>query len=232
MATKYGSVTDLFTAIANSIRAKKGVTDMIVADDFPTEIDAIKSEPVETEEVSVALNMANGDMVIAPTVEGKLLSKVTVKKPNTLIPDNIAKDINIGGIIGALAGGGDIKIATGTAKGDKYNYTTVNHNLGVVPDLFFIFRTTMSVQTGCILYAYGISSALKSSLGENAYNGSELIASDNGYKWYGGTAVITSTSTAVPINSATTTSVRVGNSSYKLSGGDANYYWIAIAGLV
>ena len=42
MANKYTTLADLFTAIANSIRAKKNSTDVIVADNFPTEIDNLK----------------------------------------------------------------------------------------------------------------------------------------------------------------------------------------------
>ena len=37
----YASLTDLFTAIANSIRAKRGTTAAITAQNFPSQIDAI-----------------------------------------------------------------------------------------------------------------------------------------------------------------------------------------------
>ena len=40
---KYNSLSSLFTAIANSIRAKTGGTDPIIAEDFPTAIDGISA---------------------------------------------------------------------------------------------------------------------------------------------------------------------------------------------
>ena len=43
MANKYGSLKELFTAIANSIRAKTGNTDEIIADNFPEAIESIVS---------------------------------------------------------------------------------------------------------------------------------------------------------------------------------------------
>lgn len=46
------------------------------------------------------------DMVITPTEDGKVLSKVTITKPETLVPENIAKDVEIGGVVGTHEGGG------------------------------------------------------------------------------------------------------------------------------
>ena len=48
--------------------------------------------------------MASGDQVITPD-EGYSLSEVTVAKPATLIPGNIKKDVNIGGVVGTMEGG-------------------------------------------------------------------------------------------------------------------------------
>ena len=45
MANTYTTLGGLFTAIANAIRAKKGTTDTIVADNFPSEIESIASQP-------------------------------------------------------------------------------------------------------------------------------------------------------------------------------------------
>lgn len=59
----------------------------------------------DTEEVIVDLSMADGDQVIVPSADGKVLSKVIITKPETLIPENVAKDVEIGGVVGAHEGG-------------------------------------------------------------------------------------------------------------------------------
>lgn len=59
----------------------------------------------ESEDVTVPLAMADGDMVIVPT-EGKLLASVTVQKPETLTPENIAEGVEIAGVVGTHSGGG------------------------------------------------------------------------------------------------------------------------------
>lgn len=55
----------------------------------------------EEEAKEVDLAMASGNQTIIPT-SGKVLSQVVVKKPATLIAGNIKKDVNIGGVTGAL----------------------------------------------------------------------------------------------------------------------------------
>ena len=57
----------------------------------------------DTEEATVDLDMADGDQVVVPSAYGKVLSKVTVTKPETLIPDNIKKDVEIAGIVGTYS---------------------------------------------------------------------------------------------------------------------------------
>ena len=51
--------------------------------------------------ITVELEMADGDQKIIPD-EGKVFSQVTVKKPETLIPDNIRNGTEIGGVIGTM----------------------------------------------------------------------------------------------------------------------------------
>ena len=58
-----------------------------------------------TEERTVELSMPSGNQVIQPT-SGKVMRKVTVQKPATLLPENIKKDVVIGGVTGTLEGGG------------------------------------------------------------------------------------------------------------------------------
>ena len=52
---------------------------------------------------TVALDMASGNQVITPT-SGKVLSKVTITKPSTMLATNIKKDVNIGGVVGTYEG--------------------------------------------------------------------------------------------------------------------------------
>ncbi len=54
-----------------------------------------------SEEKIVELNMVSGDQTILPEGD-KLLDKVVVKKPETLIAENIKDGINIGGVVGGL----------------------------------------------------------------------------------------------------------------------------------
>lgn len=57
-----------------------------------------------TEERMVELSMPSGNQVILPT-SGKVMRKVTVQKPATLLPENIKKDVVIGGVTGSLEAG-------------------------------------------------------------------------------------------------------------------------------
>ncbi len=54
-----------------------------------------------TKEKTVDLSMTSGNQVITPT-SGKVISKATIKKPATMIPANIRKDVNIGGVVGTM----------------------------------------------------------------------------------------------------------------------------------
>lgn len=65
---------------------------------------AIVPPQAQLQEKTVNLSMASGNQVITPD-DGYTLSKVTVTKPDTLIPDNIKKDVNIGGVVGTMSGG-------------------------------------------------------------------------------------------------------------------------------
>lgn len=59
------------------------------------------SEPTPTQEKTVDLDMANGNQVITPD-DGYLLTKGTIVKPDTLVPANIKKGVNIGGVVGEM----------------------------------------------------------------------------------------------------------------------------------
>ena len=71
-----------------------GLSKVTVTTDIPTGGD-------ETEEVTVDLQMADGDQIITPSA-GKSIAKATVTKPELLQAENIRKDIVIGGVSGTL----------------------------------------------------------------------------------------------------------------------------------
>ena len=54
---------------------------------------------------TVTPDFSAGDMVVIPE-DGTLLGKVTITKPETLVPEHIAEGISIAGIVGTLAAGG------------------------------------------------------------------------------------------------------------------------------
>ena len=98
-----------------------------------------EGEAPETEEKTVAADFSGGDMVLEPTA-GKYLSKATVEKPETLIPENIAEGVNVAGIVGTLTGGSNVQLATGKFTGGSSDIT-VTHGMGVVPDIVMIVTT-------------------------------------------------------------------------------------------
>lgn len=75
----------------------------VVADEGYCGLDSVTVDvpATPTEEKTVDLAMASGNQTITPT-SGKTLSQVVVKKPTTMLPENIKKDVNIGGVTGTL----------------------------------------------------------------------------------------------------------------------------------
>lgn len=184
-----------------------------------------EGETVELEEVTVALAMADGDQVIKPT-EGKALGKVTLTKPETLVPENIAEGVNIAGVIGALVAGG-AKYAYGTTTEIGYG-TVINHGLGVIPDIILV--STITITPGCIRNLWGISSTFRTATGWKNYfviNGC-FYDSSNTLKVYTINNYITANNSGMPINNANETSFVLGSGNYKHND---STMWIAIGGL-
>lgn len=112
---------------------------------------------------TVALDFSGGDMTITPAA-GQVLSGLTIPKPETLIPENIKEGVNIAGILGTLAAGGETKVETGKFANDlSGTMFTVTHSLGAVPDLVLAICSPQAINlTGAyILIGYSTNFAKK-----------------------------------------------------------------------
>jgi uncharacterized repeat protein (TIGR02543 family) len=95
---KWHNLGSLFTEIADAIRSKDGTSETIRDVDFGERIKQIQGAK-EEESKTVTPNFSSGNQVITPT-SGKVLSQVTLTKPTDLLPENIAKDKNVCGVVG------------------------------------------------------------------------------------------------------------------------------------
>lgn len=66
----------------------------------------------DTEEVVIGesdgatpLNFAEGNQEVTPSTANKVLSKVIIEKPETLVPENVARGVDICGVVGTMRGG-------------------------------------------------------------------------------------------------------------------------------
>lgn len=57
------------------------------------------------EDVSIELDFSSGDMTVK-SAEGTLVKSAVIKKPDTLVAENIVKDVEIAGVVGMSEGGG------------------------------------------------------------------------------------------------------------------------------
>lgn len=111
--------TELVTVLNN-----KGVTatnDESLETLVPKVNNIQKAKPEQTK--TVALSMASGNQTVSPD-SGKVLSKVTITKPDTLIPENIKKDITIGGVVGTL------ESSSSSGGSGAYNIETTDNSDG------------------------------------------------------------------------------------------------------
>ena len=137
---------------------------------------------------SVPLDWSGDDQVITPGTDGKAFSKVTLEKPTGLKPENIAKDVVIGGITGTFEGGGaalplvsdsgEFKIVTAGGS------VTISHKMGVVPDQIFYGITDATSGTGLMIWVNGYSTEVASLLGlDTAQNTQYKNGTSIGYKY-------------------------------------------------
>lgn len=135
-AVKSGIVRKPETLVPENVRA--GV-----------EIAGIEGEmesPELLEDVPIALDFSSGNQVFSAP-NGMAVKSAIVQKPASLTPENIAKGVNIAGIIGALAagggGGGNMVFKVSTVKPSVGQ--NIPHGLGVIPDIFILYATGMVI---------------------------------------------------------------------------------------
>ncbi len=193
--------------------------------------DSLVAEPVEK---TVELDFSGGDMIVTPE-EGQTFSSITIPVPENAIPENIRENVNLAGIVGAMAAGGGGGSPAKIAVGEFTLYSgTVSHNLGVVPDIIIMTysqhtRITKTNTTGKVFFFVGFSRAfvarypeLPSSWGALRFSGS---SGDN--QVYFNTDYFIDGDTG-DINSANAETF-VASSFQYLSGSPAT--WLAIGGL-
>lgn len=180
----------------------------------------------EVVEKTIAPDFSAGDIEVEADA-GEFISKVTVQKPENLLPENIVEGVDIAGIIGTLAAGGGAKIATGTFTG-RGAQETVHHGLGVIPDVVIV-KTLIGSVTGCMWSAVGFSSNFINLTG---------IGFSMFYVQMGGTS--NQMNTTVSIDKATTSGGLMGANEDTILVGCTNniypengrsYMWLAIGGL-
>ena len=134
MPNTYTTLSGLFAAIANAIRAKKGTTGTIVADNFPSEIESIASQPsLQSKTVSPstdaqtitpdsgydglsqvvvnAISPTKGAQTYTPTTTDQTISSglwltgaQTIKGDANLVASNIRSGVSIFGVSGNYSG--------------------------------------------------------------------------------------------------------------------------------
>lgn len=129
----------------------------VVADEGYCGLDSVTVDvpATPTQEKTVDLAMASGDQTILPT-SGKVLSQVVVKKPATMLPENIKKDVNIGGVTGTLEPQTAPKLQTKTVTPTK-SQQSVSPDSGydglsgvtvnAIPDNYVIPTGTVNITT-------------------------------------------------------------------------------------
>lgn len=154
-----------------------------------------------------------------------------IQKPETLIPENIAEGVNIAGIVGTLVvGGGNVKVAVGTVKPDfdTGQKVTVNHGLGVIPDVICIrLMTNPGGDTTYVREAFVINNRLISP-STSYYLAKRFVGDSIGAKDQRVASLdITSGANTSYINSVTAETFTTPATMQQL----VEYVWIAIGGL-
>lgn len=189
---------------------------------------SVNVEGIELQEKTVALSLLSGDQIVEADVD-KAMSKVTVQKPSTLIPENIAEGVDIAGIIGTLVAGGATNFKYGSFTGNG-GAVEITHGLGVTPDVVMVvIKSGNALGTKSINFIVGLSSALVT-----------LLGVDKGQRGIGYYSAWSALSSANPIENsdpsilygANEETFIVGNPNGYVMKDGTTYIWFAASGLV
>ena len=100
---KNNNLTDFLTGVADAIRRKRGTTGKINPQNFEEEISGIPTRKPEEEQTVTPFFPGGENQLILPS-HGKVISKVTIKKPSGLESSNIRDGVMISGVVGTLQG--------------------------------------------------------------------------------------------------------------------------------
>lgn len=185
------------------------------------------SAPILLEDLPIELNFSGGNQSVAAP-DGYAVKNAIIQQPANLVPANIAEGVDIAGIVGALAAGGkDVKMSAG--KFTTTGVVTVEHGLGVTPDMIWAFGlTTLATDSG-LRSIFGTTFEVREQCGLESWfvqHGCYYTKGVLGV--YIKNASITKVDSANPLNSANETSFIIGTANYPCK---MEMYWLAIGGL-
>ena len=186
----------------------------------------------DTEEITVDgdndLNFAggDGDFVVEPSSEEKVISKVTISKPSELIPDNIAKGVIIAGVEGTHSGPQEIVQVEGSYTPTVSGNVTIEHNLGVIPDIIMVRGNVNAVG-----YFANITGFAEEIAQNGDFQKAQVIYSSGLVYVTGALNIFSDSDSNGLIHSATPKIFKVGGSSVAHEVGKT-YSWTVIGGLV
>lgn len=209
--------------------AKEGVDKGInvLLTDGTEKIYVDSSEVPEPVTKTVELDFSESDSMTITPEDGQVFSSITIPKPKNLTEANIAADVDVAGIIGALVGGGNVKASYGWLWGNG-STLVIPHGLGVVPDFAVILSTDSGGSAWKRVPYGGLYVAAKLSHDHKDHRIAHVADASSYY-----TTIAYTTYTSDDIFRVDDANLKLGNYLHKTpSGTGCRYYWIAATGLV
>lgn len=141
----YGTtvLVDLTADTVTESTLKKGATAHDASGKAITGTLTVPAEQSKT----VDLSMPSGNQVITPD-NGKVLSQATIMKPSTLLPENIKKGVNIGGVVGMMGCATETWVWNDEYDGETDitlygNFVSNGENFNLISISYSTFATTL-----------------------------------------------------------------------------------------